>query len=87
VKHQKFNTGETVPASGIYRVTHLGHRLPHEVTLLGGQIFPRCSKCTNQVQFEVVRNVPQIQAQPDFKVIVYELPVFEEDDTPDAVAN
>jgi hypothetical protein len=88
VKVEKFNTGDTVPESGIYRVTHAGHRLPHEVTLLSGQIFPRCSKCKDHVQFEVVRHAPHIQAQPGFNVVVYELPVFEEeDDTPKAVAN
>ena len=84
---QKFSTDETVPESGIYRVMHEGHRLPHEVTLLAGQIFPRCSKCKDRVQFEVVRHASHIQAQPGFNVVVYELPVFEEeDDQPKAIA-
>jgi len=87
VKPQKFNTGETVPESGIYRVLHGEHRLPHEVTLLAGQIFPRCSKCKDSVHFEVVRHAAHIQAQPGFNVVVYELPAFEEDDAPEAVAN
>ncbi|HEV2964625.1 MAG TPA: hypothetical protein VG649_22545 [Candidatus Angelobacter sp.] len=87
MRPQKFSTDEVVPESGIYRVTHKGHRLPHEVTLLAGQIFPRCSKCKDRVQFEVVRHASHIQAQPGFNVVVYELPVFEEDDTPEAVAN
>jgi len=87
LKPQKFSTNETVPESGIYRVTHEGHRLPHEVTLLAGQIFPRCSKCNHSVQFEVVRQALHIQAQPGFNVVVYELPVFEEeDDQPKAIA-
>lgn len=87
MRPQKFSTDEVVPESGIYRVTHKGHRLPHEVTLLVGHIFPRCSKCKDSVQFEVVRHASHIQAQPGFNVVVYELPVFEEDDTPEAVAN
>jgi hypothetical protein len=88
VRSQKFSTGEVVPDSGIYRVMHEGHRLPHEVTLLARQIFPRCSKCKDRVQFEVIRHASHIQAQPGFNVVVYELPVFEEeeDDTPEAVA-
>lgn len=88
VKFEKFNTGDTVPQSGIYRVTHAGHRLPHEVTLLADQIFPRCSKCKDHVQFEVLRHAPHIQGHPGFNVVIYELPVFEEeDDTPKAMAN
>jgi hypothetical protein len=86
VKPQKFNTDETVPESGIYRVMHAGHRLPHEVTLLSGQVFPRCSKCKDQVQFEVVRHASHIQGLPGFNVVVYELPVFEEDDASETVA-
>ena len=80
MKSKKFNTDDTVPQSGIYRVMHAGHRLPHEVTLLAGQVFPRCSKCKDYVQFEVVRHAPHIQAQPGFNVVVYELPAFEEED-------
>ena len=75
-----FRTGQTVPASGIYRVTHLRHRLPHEVTLLAGQTFPRCSKCKDSIQFQPVRYAATVQADPDFKVVVYELPVLEDEE-------
>jgi hypothetical protein len=80
VRAERFNTGQSVPQSGIYRVIHAGHRLPHEVTLLAGEIFPRCSKCNNAVQFEVVRRAPHIQTEFGFKIVIYELPVFEEDE-------
>lgn len=86
MKSHKFSTNETVPESGIYRVTHKDHRLPHEVTLLAGQVFPRCAKCNDCVQFEAVRHALHIQAQPGFNVVVYELPVLEEDDKPQAIA-
>lgn len=80
MERHKFNTGETVPETGIYRVTHSGHRLPHEVTLLANQVFPRCSKCQNAVQFEAVRHASLIEADKSFKVVIYELPTLEDDD-------
>lgn len=43
-KQPTFRTGEPIPESGIYRVIHKAHRLPHEVTLVWGQAFPRCAK-------------------------------------------
>jgi YjzC-like protein len=82
MSEEKFNTGQTVPQSGIYRVTHAGHRLPHEVTLIAGEIFPRCSKCKDAVQFEAVRHATLAQADRSFKIVVYELPVVEEEDNP-----
>ena len=46
---ETYKTGETVPHSGIYRVKHSEHRLPHEVTLLRANTFPPSSKCGNNV--------------------------------------
>ena len=51
----KYNTGQTVPESGIYRVIHADHRLPHAVTICKDEIFPRCAKCDDLVTFELVR--------------------------------
>ena len=87
MNEQKFSTGQTVPESGIYQVTHAEHRLPHEVTLLAGQIFPRCSKCKGAVLFHVVRYAAISDADPHFKVVVYELPALEEDDAPETIAS
>src|SRR6266576_3981495 len=36
---ENYKTGEIVPHSGIYQVTHAEHRLPHEVTLLRANSF------------------------------------------------
>ena len=52
-----FHTEELVPESGVYRVMHAKHRLPHEVTLLKGQLFPRCGQCAEHVTFEAIRLV------------------------------
>jgi hypothetical protein len=53
----KYKTGKRIPQSGIYEVTHGEHRLPHEVTLISGEIFPPCSKCANAVRFKLLRPV------------------------------
>jgi hypothetical protein len=41
------------------------------VTLLTNQSFPRCSKCAEPVDFELVRSATDIGG---FKVMLYELP-------------
>ena len=54
---ETYKTGETVPNSGIYRVSHNEHRLPHEVTLLRANSFPPCSRCGNNVTYKLLRAV------------------------------
>lgn len=73
-KKQFFTTGQHILTSGIYRVKHSEHRLPNEVTLLKGQEFPRCEKCGDRVLFELLHAAPYVFADPDFKVVLYELP-------------
>lgn len=51
---RNLQTGQRIPTSGIYRVSHREHRLPHLVTLLKHETFPRCVKCGNLVEFELV---------------------------------
>jgi hypothetical protein len=72
-----FRTGEAIPESGIYRVIHKAHRVPHEVTLLSGHDFPRCSKCKDSVQFELIQAATELLHEHGFRVQLYELPVDE----------
>jgi hypothetical protein len=58
----------------IYRVQHREHHLPHEVVILKGQAFPRCSSCNDSVQFELMHAAPNLY-QPSARII-YELPVI-----------
>ena len=76
-----FRTDEIVPQSGIYRVRHSSHRVPHEVTLLRDQYFPRCAKCDTAVMFELVRAVMNESKTAILspRIYLYELPVFEDD--------
>ena len=78
----RFKTGTIIPASGVYSVHHLAHRLPHEVTLLKGEIFPKCQKCADAVTFKLVRMLTYQTAVKDssWRVTLYELPVIDGDD-------
>ncbi|HET8890322.1 MAG TPA: hypothetical protein VFQ41_15580 [Candidatus Angelobacter sp.] len=75
----QFRCGDKILESGIYRVVHSSHRLPHEVTLLRDQLFPKCTKCERSVYFELVRSAPDITLAP-FKVALYALPVSDEEE-------
>lgn len=75
----RFRTEEIIPASGIYRVYHSAHRLPHEVTLLKGERFPKCQKCSDTVTFKLVRALAYQTAVKgsSWRIALYELPVNE----------
>ena len=78
----RFQTGGTVPTTGIYKVSHAEHSLPHEVILSCGDIFPRCAKCNDVVMFELVREVrAKFEYQP---IQVYELPEIDEEEKADS---
>jgi hypothetical protein len=73
-KKPTFQTGEPIPESGIYRVIHKTHRVPHEVTLFNGQTFPRCSKCKDAVHFELIHAATELLHGQGFRVYLHELP-------------
>jgi hypothetical protein len=73
----RYATGEAAPATGVYRVSHAEHRLPEEITVLLGQSFPRCAKCSVAVKFELVR--PMQCALPPGTMTLNELPVLEDE--------
>lgn len=75
-----FTSGEVVPTSGIYTVTHTEHRLPQMVTLLEGQHFPPCSKCREAVRFQLVRAASGLQDRRE-QILLYSLPELETEDT------
>lgn len=76
----RFKTGAIIPRSGIYRVYHSAHRLPHEVTLLRDQTFPKCQKCADAVTFELRSELADnALARFSWHVALYELPVLDDD--------
>jgi len=80
VKGPVFRTDEMVSQSGVYTVRHQQHRLPHEVTLLRDERFPRCEKCDTAVTFELIRAVTDEAAISSPRICLYELPVLEDDE-------
>jgi hypothetical protein len=73
----RYRTGLKIRQTGIYTVFHAEHRLPHEVTLLKGETFPRCSQCGTSVEFELQKAAPEISGAGGFRVVLYELPAEE----------
>lgn len=73
-----FETGDSIPESGIYSVVHCEHRLPHEVTLLRHEFFPRCAKCGTRVRFKLLQAVPEANTPAALRVKLYELPVLDD---------
>lgn len=69
-----------IPESGVYRVIHAQHRLPHEVTLIKGQTFPPCAKCHDEVRFELVRGLPELERERRGSVSLYSLPVLDDEE-------
>jgi C4-type Zn-finger protein len=55
----RFVPGAVVPRSGVYRVHHYAHRMPHFVTITAGTVFPECKRCGGKVTF-----VPMLAAEP-----------------------
>lgn len=51
--------GETVRQTGLYRVSHQGHRPTHEAILWEGEIFPTCRVCGSAASFEFVQPLPE----------------------------
>jgi hypothetical protein len=74
-----FKTGQQIPDSGVYKVIHQQHRLPHEVTLLKGETFPRCTKCGDRVEFELVHAAPYQRDGTTFQIQLYALPDLDDE--------
>lgn len=75
-----YKSSDTIPESGVYRVVHAQHRLPHEVTLIEGQTFPPCARCRDAVAFELVRGLPELARERRGSVSLYSLPVLDEEE-------
>jgi len=62
-----FRPGQSVPASGIYKVIHdPRHAQEHEVTCVYGKVFPPCRGCQHP-RFVLVRTAHHVETQEFFK--------------------
>ncbi len=62
-----FHPGERAPESGIYRVLHYQHRLPHDVTIPKETVLPRCGHCGERVRFVYLHAAPFMNEDYDFR--------------------
>lgn len=73
MKNYKGNmdSGKSVPRSGTYGFLHT-HSADREITLLKGRIFPFCPKCSDPVQFVLLRPVPFESALERFRLLMHD---------------
>ena len=51
VPSDRLKPGQTLEHSGVYRVYHHAHRLPHSVFIPAGTVLPKCRRCGDRVEF------------------------------------
>jgi hypothetical protein len=61
-----FSPGEVVSRSGLYEICH--YREPRTTVILTvNGFFPFCRECGDKVRYKLLRAVPHISEDPDFK--------------------
>jgi hypothetical protein len=74
-----WKTGTFVPRTGMYAVLHPEHRLPAEVTLVQGELFPRCQACETPVAFALRRRLDnRLSSMAHSRIHLYQLPVLDQ---------
>jgi len=61
----RLHPGETVATTGVYRVYHHAHRLPHSVFVPAGTILPKCRRCGDKVEFGLLLESDSISSDHD----------------------
>ena len=64
--HSRLEPGDIAPRSGVYRVHHYAHRMPHLVIILAGTKLPKCKRCDGKVRFAPMVAAEPIVADVDF---------------------
>lgn len=63
----RLRAGEIVSQSGIYRVYHRAHRLPHNVYVAAGSKLPSCLRCGHDVEFGLLMSGAELHTDQDFR--------------------
>ena len=72
---RKFRVGEAIHISGLYRVFHSVDGVSHEATLLRGEVFPPCTQCDDNVDFELLKELSEIDdSDYDFRIRLFQIP-------------
>jgi len=66
-----FETGQIIPQSGSYAVSHKQHLLEREATLLKEHVFPACAKCGFPVHFNLLHAVQTESARDKFRLLMH----------------
>lgn len=68
IKAKEYKPGDSVPKSGIYKVTHDSqHAAGHEVTCVFGEHFPPCNHCGHHPRFRLVQAAQHVETHDHFK--------------------
>jgi len=67
MERETYRPGERVPESGIYRVIHHAHRLPHDVTIEKDTVLPECARCGGHVSFTYLQPAVFVRDDYDFR--------------------
>jgi hypothetical protein len=62
----RFVPGAIAPRSGVYRVHHYAHRMPHLVTITAGAVLSECRRCGDKVRFAPMIAAESINKDVDF---------------------
>ena len=62
----RFVPGAVAPRSGVYRVHHYAHRMPHLVIVIAETVLPKCKHCGDKVRFVPMIAAESIDADVDF---------------------
>lgn len=65
-----YRPGDRAEVTGVYRASHLRHRMPHELTVLDGESFPECKKCGDKVRFELIHAAPRLKGDVDLLMVL-----------------
>ncbi len=65
-----YHPGHHADTTGVYRALHLRHRMPHELTVIQGEVFPQCKKCGDRVRFELVHAAPRLKGDVDLLLML-----------------
>ena len=71
-RSDKSNISQATPhyagQTGLYRVFHYRHRLPHDAVIRQGEFFPTCDKCGKRVMFAPSSTAEPLFSDMDFMV-------------------
>lgn len=62
--------GEFCRTTGVYKVVHYLHRLPHHVSVNEAEPFPVCRKCQSKVRYFRTEKSTQVSAAEAVSLIV-----------------